>query len=105
FTFRVPFYALKSYNRKERAERIPHGTQDCGRNWETTFRKMEGAFPPALFTCAIKNAILADDAATYRDGSIAGSITRIDFHLPVRKRRKKQIAIAKMCAVANHHAQ
>ena len=32
-------------------------------------------------------------------------MTRIDFHFPVRKRRKKQTAIAKIWAVANTQAQ
>ena len=34
-----------------------------------------------------------------------GSMTRIDFHFPVRKRSQKQIDMPTMCAVAKIQAQ
>src|SRR5262249_49287309 len=43
--------------------------------------------------------------SAYGAASLSGSITRMAFHFPVRNRREQQAAIAKMCAVANHHAQ
>ena len=43
--------------------------------------------------------------ATASSSTAGASITRIDFHRPLRKRREKQTAMAMMYAVANPHAQ